>query len=123
MVVDDDEAIRRTIAEVLSEEGYAVKEAANGREALDLLRAGTRPCLLLLDLMMPVLDGWGFRQEQERDPEIASVPVVIVTRPSRSAAARPRACANSAGARTGVTRFPRRQGSTRPRTSYTVVRR
>jgi CheY-like chemotaxis protein len=79
LVVDDDPDIRDTIADVLSLRGYKVTCAANGREALDRLRDGFRPCVILLDLMMPVLNGWQFRAEQTRDAELASLPVVIVS--------------------------------------------
>ena len=59
LVVDDDDAIRDTVAEVLASEGYLVLTAANGAEALNLVEA-QRPDLVLLDMRMPVLDGWGF---------------------------------------------------------------
>ena len=78
-IVDDDEALRDVLAEALSEEGLAVSSSANGLEALKTLRAGLRPDVILLDLMMPVMDGWGFREEQSRDPELASIPVVVLT--------------------------------------------
>ena len=53
---------------------------ANGREALDHLKASNpRPCVILLDLMMPVMDGWQFRKEQKQDPEIAGIPLVVIT--------------------------------------------
>jgi two-component system, chemotaxis family, chemotaxis protein CheY len=59
LVVDDDPAIRATVADFLKLEGYSVKTAANGMEALRTV-AGQRPALVLLDMRMPVLDGWGF---------------------------------------------------------------
>jgi CheY-like chemotaxis protein len=79
MVVDDDPAVREIVGEILSEEGYEVIELANGRAALDCLRSGARPDLILLDLMMPVLDGWHFRREQLLDPTLARIPVVAMT--------------------------------------------
>jgi CheY-like chemotaxis protein len=79
LLVEDDELIRRAIEMVLEWEGYQVDCAANGQEALDYLRAGNQPCLILLDLMMPVLDGEQFREEQSRDPDLASIPVIIVS--------------------------------------------
>jgi CheY-like chemotaxis protein len=79
LVVEDDESIRETMLMMLELEGYTARGAANGREALKLLRQMEPPCLILLDLMMPVMDGWQFRQEQVRDPELASIPVVIVS--------------------------------------------
>lgn len=79
LIVEDDEVIRRAMRMVLEWEGYAVACAANGQEALDLLRAGSRPALIVLDVMMPVLDGKQFRQEQLRDPSLASIPVIVVS--------------------------------------------
>jgi CheY-like chemotaxis protein len=77
LVVDDDEDIRAAIAEVLTLKGYRVAGAADGKEALERLRAGVRPCVILLDLMMPVMDGRQFRDEQQRDPRFAHIPVVL----------------------------------------------
>ncbi len=80
MVVDDDDAILDVIRDILEDEGYRVATATNGREALDRLRGDdTRPSLILLDLMMPVMDGWAFRSEQARDPELESIPVVVLS--------------------------------------------
>jgi CheY-like chemotaxis protein len=70
LVVDDDADIRRLLADLLEEEGYHVTLALDGREALDRLRAARESCLVLLDLMMPVLDGYGVLQELERDPRL-----------------------------------------------------
>lgn len=79
LLVEDDEIVRRAIQMVLEWEGYQVECAGNGQEALDALRAGSRPSLILLDIMMPVLDGEQFRQEQMRDPHLASIPVIVVS--------------------------------------------
>lgn len=79
LVVDDDPDICETLQTVLEVSGYRVAAAANGREALAALRSGVRPCLVLLDLMMPVMNGMEFRAEQRADPSIASVPVVVVS--------------------------------------------
>jgi len=81
LLVDDDRAIRDTIGQLLEEEGYRVAVAANGLEALEHLREGDggRPSLIVLDLMMPVMDGWQFREAQLRDPRLASIPVVVLT--------------------------------------------
>jgi CheY-like chemotaxis protein len=79
LLVEDDEIIRRAIQMVLEWEGYQVQCASNGQEALDALRAGSRPSLILLDIMMPVLDGEQFRREQLRDPNLASIPVIVVS--------------------------------------------
>lgn len=80
LIVDDDSDVRSALAELLEEEGFSVEAARNGREALIRLRTGKiHPALILLDLMMPGMDGWDFRSEQMRDPRLASVPVVIVS--------------------------------------------
>ena len=80
LIVDDDPDIRDSLREVLEDEGYEVDTVANGREALDHLKASNpRPCVILLDLMMPVMDGWQFRKEQKQDPEIAGIPLVVIT--------------------------------------------
>ena len=78
LVVEDDHLIREAIAEALDQEGFVVVEAANGREALDKLHQG-RTSLVLLDLMMPVMDGWQFREAQLQDPEISDIPVVVLS--------------------------------------------
>jgi CheY-like chemotaxis protein len=77
LVVEDDDVTRRAECLLLEGEGYSVAPAANGREALDRLRQGLRPRLILLDLAMPVLDGYAFRAEQLRDPELEDIPVVV----------------------------------------------
>ena len=79
MVVEDDVAIRETIRELLEEEGLRVVGAANGMEALDRLKVGGAPCVILLDLMMPVMDGWAFRDAQRRDPDLAPIPVLVIS--------------------------------------------
>ena len=79
-MVDDDADIRDSLREVLEDEGYEVACVGNGREALDHLKAASpRPCVILLDLMMPVMDGWQFRKEQKLHPEIADIPLVVIT--------------------------------------------
>src|SRR5262245_40571615 len=79
LVVDDDPDIRASLCEILGDEGYRVTGVRNGREALEVLRKQTRPSLILLDMMMPEMDGWLFRREQQRLPELAGIPVVIVS--------------------------------------------
>jgi CheY-like chemotaxis protein len=79
LIVDDDEAIRDALGEFLTDEGFAVRTANDGREALDMLAAGFRPCAILLDLMMPVLNGWDFRAEQLLVPDFAGIPLVLVS--------------------------------------------
>lgn len=78
LVVEDDEAIRALLTELLAEEGYAVRAAADGQEALALL-AGWRPDAIVLDLVMPVMDGWAFRAAQRQRPALRDVPVVVVS--------------------------------------------
>jgi CheY-like chemotaxis protein len=79
LLVEDDDLIRRAMQMVLEWEGYRVDFATNGQEALDYLRAGNRPAVIVLDVMMPVLDGEQFRQEQLNDPSLAQIPVVVVS--------------------------------------------
>jgi CheY-like chemotaxis protein len=81
LVIEDDADILRAVVQVLEDEGYAVRAAENGRVALAVLREpGARPpCVILLDLMMPVMDGWAFRAEQLRDPALAAIPVIVLT--------------------------------------------
>jgi CheY-like chemotaxis protein len=79
MVVDDDDDIRETLAGLLEDEGYAVRACATGQEALEALRSGLAPRVILLDLMMPVMDGAEFRRAQLADPALASIPVILIT--------------------------------------------
>ena len=79
LVVDDDPDVRDAIASVLGDEGYQVTSAGNGREALEQLRKRTRPSLILLDMVMPDMDGWNFRMELKKQPELAAIPVVILS--------------------------------------------
>ncbi len=84
LIIDDDDDIRNAMVELLSEEGYRVLFARNGLEALALLRNGEfAPGLILLDMMMPVMDGTQFRSEQLKDPTLAAIPVVLVTADAR----------------------------------------
>ena len=78
LVVDDHEDIRNTLSLALDDEGYEVRAAANGQEALTVLEEWT-PCVILLDLMMPVMDGWAFREEQLRRQDGHASPVVILS--------------------------------------------
>jgi CheY-like chemotaxis protein len=79
MIVEDDEQIRSTLAAVLRAEGYAVRVASDGRAALTMLRAGPAPRLILLDLMMPVMNGYELRTELAGDPAFASIPVAVLS--------------------------------------------
>ena len=79
LIVDDDADIREALLDVLNDHGYPASAVANGREALDYLRGGKRPCLILLDLMMPIMNGTQFRDEQLRDPNLRDVPVLVIS--------------------------------------------
>ncbi len=79
MVVEDDYAIRETLRELLEEEGYRVTQASNGAEALARLRTMGPPRLILLDLMMPVMDGWEFRRAIRGDERLAEIPVIVLS--------------------------------------------
>ena len=85
LVVEDDPDIRDALATVLETEGYDVAKASDGQEALGQLRTSATPSLILLDLYMPVMNGWAFRAEQLRDPKLASIPVVVLSADSRVA--------------------------------------
>ena len=79
LLVEDDELLREAMKMVLEWEGYRVACAGDGLEALARLREGCRPALILLDVLLPVLDGARFRQQQRRDPDLAAIPVVVVS--------------------------------------------
>ena len=80
LIVEDDRYIRKALARLLESEGYVVDVAENGQQALDNLhQAAELPQLIILDLMMPVLDGFQFRERQARLPRLAGIPVVIMT--------------------------------------------
>ncbi len=77
LVVDDDQDLRESVVAYLSASGYAARGAANGIEALALLRDGLSTCVILLDMRMPDMDGWRFRETQLRDARIADIPVIM----------------------------------------------
>ena len=80
LVVEDDLDVRQALIEVVVEHGFEAVGARDGAEALILLaRATELPCLILLDLMMPVMDGISFREAQRRDPRLAPIPVVVLS--------------------------------------------
>jgi CheY-like chemotaxis protein len=82
-IVEDDVDTREMIGRFLQMEGYAVETAANGRQALERLDAGTRACVILLDLMMPVMDGWEFRRQQVSHATCADIPVIVFSAAGR----------------------------------------
>lgn len=84
LIAEDDEDIREAMAEVVRDAGYEVEVAENGEAALAAMRAH-QPCLLLLDLMMPKVDGWQVMFEMERDASLATVPVCVVSAVPKSA--------------------------------------
>ena len=80
LLVDDDGDVRDAITDRLEREGYRVESCSNGLDALEWLRGAARlPRLILLDMMMPVMDGWHFREEQLQDTVLAGVPLVILS--------------------------------------------
>jgi CheY-like chemotaxis protein len=79
LIIEDDADLREMMAQLLTLEGFAAATAANGREALLYLRTNAAPDVILLDLMMPVMDGWEFRREQQRDRDMAGVPVIVLS--------------------------------------------
>ena len=79
LVVEDDADTRESVGELLEDQGYSVLGAGNGAEAVQVLQSGTLPSVILLDLMMPVMDGYRFRTEQRSDPKLAAIPVIVIT--------------------------------------------
>jgi CheY-like chemotaxis protein len=80
LVVDDDPHIRDFLSQALDDEGYMVSCANDGQHALDQLRLqASQPCIILLDLMMPTMNGWQFRAVQQGDPALAGIPVVVLS--------------------------------------------
>jgi CheY-like chemotaxis protein len=85
LIVDDEPDIRDSLGEVLRDEGYAVLTAVNGREALQLLPDLPRPCVVILDIIMPVMSGVEVYAAMQADPQLADIPIVISTSdPSRA---------------------------------------
>lgn len=80
LLVEDDIDVREAIVEILEDHDYQVRGVSNGAEALQVLRAkGVVPCVILLDIMMPVMDGTEFRDRQLADPELRSIPVIVLS--------------------------------------------
>ena len=83
LVVDDDEDIRESFADVLQDEGYRVASAENGAAALHYLANNEAPAIIVLDLMMPVMSGAEFREKQLAEPRFAGVPVIVMSAADR----------------------------------------
>jgi CheY-like chemotaxis protein len=79
LVVDDDEDVRDAMCLVLERAGYVVSLAAHGKEALESLHQHGAPDLILLDLMMPVMDGWELRERLALDPDLARIPMIVLS--------------------------------------------
>jgi CheY-like chemotaxis protein len=79
LVVEDDTSIRELLVELLESEGYTVASAVNGLEGLKILQTDTIPDLILIDLMMPVMDGYSFRTEQLKNPLWSKIPTVVMS--------------------------------------------
>ena len=79
LIVEDDADLREMMAQLLSLEGFQTSTVSNGREALQYLAGGDKPEVILLDLMMPVMDGWEFRRKQQSDPDLSGVPVIVLS--------------------------------------------
>jgi CheY-like chemotaxis protein len=87
LIVEDDDDLREMMAHMLTIEGFDAATVPNGREALKYLQTGEKPHVILLDLMMPVMDGWEFRRRQQADPDLAPVPVIVLSALDQSRAA------------------------------------
>ena len=79
LVVDDERTVRELFRDVLEETGHRVDVAASGPDALERLRSGSVPCMILTDVRMPRMDGFELEREIARDPQLSSVPVVVLT--------------------------------------------
>jgi CheY-like chemotaxis protein len=82
-IIEDDVDTREMLAKFLELEGYRVELASNGRHALDLLTNGVTACVIVLDLMMPVMDGWEFRRRQVQDAKLKNIPTIVVSAAGR----------------------------------------
>ncbi len=84
LLVEDDAELRQSLCDLLQDAGFDVECAENGRVALTYLEGSSAPCVVLLDLMMPVMNGWEFRDAQSRNEKISDIPVVILTADGRA---------------------------------------
>jgi CheY-like chemotaxis protein len=85
LVVEDDGAINDMLSQIFEEEGYTVVAVDNGQSAMAYLRANPVPCMILLDIMMPVMNGFQFLGEQQAEPRLSAIPVVVLTADVRAA--------------------------------------
>jgi CheY-like chemotaxis protein len=83
LIVEDDRDTREMLGQFLEFEGYTVETAVNGQEAIDRLQRGLQPEVIVLDLMMPVMDGWQFRQAQAQNEKLKEIPVIVVSAAGR----------------------------------------
>jgi CheY-like chemotaxis protein len=79
LIIEDDPGVQESIAELLRDEGFQVEVASGGTAAMELLRGGSAPSLILLDLMMPDMTGAEFRSHQLADPQLAKIPVIVIS--------------------------------------------
>jgi two-component system cell cycle response regulator len=79
LIIDDDFATREMVSHFLAGAGYRVCVACNGADAIECLRHHERPDVILLDVKMPVMDGCAFCQQKQRDPELAGIPLIVVS--------------------------------------------
>ena len=79
LIVEDDDELREALRVALEEHGYSARTAATGADAVEALATGARPCLILLDLAMPDMDGWSFLQQARRQPFMAGIPIVVLS--------------------------------------------
>ncbi|MBV8830738.1 MAG: response regulator [Acidobacteriaceae bacterium] len=87
LIVEDEVTIRDTLSELLAKDEREIVTAGDGQEALERLTEVPRPCLILLDLMMPRMNGWEFLQRKSADPSIANIPTIVLSGSGRPAGA------------------------------------
>lgn len=83
LIVEDDMSTQAILQEILQFEGYSTLLASNGKEALDLLSKSKLPCLVILDLMMPVMSGWEFQTHKQKNARISSIPTIVTSASNR----------------------------------------